>query len=254
MHRSFLSEKTGLIISRLVVFICINVVFIACNPSPQDLRIKEIEPARIKEMAREIENLVNPELDERLSIHLWAPDSLVYDPISINFDDQGRLYYSRTNRQKNSEFDIRGHQDWEIGSIRLQSIEDKRAFLKEVLSPENSDKNKWLADLNGDGSHDWRDMTLEKEHIYRLEDSDGDGLADREDGVARVPGTARQCAGDDRLRTVPPRGTAAAARGRPARRHRLLRQPAHPGDHRLGTRAPFSSSAGWSPRWGRTGR
>ncbi|MFC4874007.1 HEAT repeat domain-containing protein [Negadavirga shengliensis] len=165
--------------SRLVVFICINVVFIACNPSPQDLRIKEIEPARIKEMAREIENLVNPELDERLSIHLWAPDSLVYDPISINFDDQGRLYYSRTNRQKNSEFDIRGHQDWEIGSIRLQSIEDKRAFLKEVLSPENSDKNKWLADLNGDGSHDWRDMTLEKEHIYRLEDSDGDGLADR---------------------------------------------------------------------------
>ena len=100
------------------------------------------------------------------------------DPIAIDIDDNGRLYYTRTNRQKNSEFDIRGHQDWEIESNRLQSIEDKRAFLHRVLSPENSKKNEWLKDLNGDGSHDWRDMTVEKENIYRIEDTSGDGVAD----------------------------------------------------------------------------
>src|SRR5699024_8419298 len=82
------------------------------------------------------------------------------------------------NRQKNSEFDIRGHQDWEIPSIRLETVEDKRAFLREVLAPENSDKNQWLTDVNGDGSHDWRDQTVEKEHVYRVEDTDGDGVAD----------------------------------------------------------------------------
>lgn len=180
MYHSFLSKsKSSVLQSAFLVYTCICVLFISCKGSPEDLQIKIIEPDKVREMAREIEGLVNPELDERLSIHLWAPDSLVYDPISINFDEQGRLYYSRTNRQKNSEFDIRGHQDWEIGSISLQSIEDKRAFLRDVLSPENSDKNQWLADLNGDGSHDWRDMTIEKEHIYRLEDSNGDGLADR---------------------------------------------------------------------------
>lgn len=130
-------------------------------------------------MSASIESLVNPELDASLTLKLWASDSLVFDPISIDFDDQGRLYYSRTNRQKNSEFDIRGHQDWEIESISLQSIEEKRAFLKKVLAPENSDKNQWLEDVNGDGSHDWRDMTVEKENIFRLEDTDGDGIADK---------------------------------------------------------------------------
>src|SRR3546814_4423985 len=79
---------------------------------------------------------------------------------------------------KHSEFDIRGHRDWEIASISLETIEDKRAFLRNVLAPENSAQNTWLADLNADSSHDWRDMTVEKEHVYRLEDRDGDGLAD----------------------------------------------------------------------------
>ncbi len=63
------------------------------------------------------------------------------DPIGIDIDDKGHLFYTRTNRQKNSEFDIRGHQNWAIPSIALQTVGDKRAFLRKVLSPENSAKN-----------------------------------------------------------------------------------------------------------------
>jgi hypothetical protein len=55
---------------------------------------------------------------------------LVVSPIAIDMDDKGDLYYATTNRQKNSEFDIRGHRDWEIESISLQTVEDKRAFLR----------------------------------------------------------------------------------------------------------------------------
>ncbi|WP_224998829.1 HEAT repeat domain-containing protein [Cesiribacter sp. SM1] len=146
--------------------------------APVDLRITTLDSASAASMAKTIEASVNPELAEGLSLRIWAVDSLVADPISIDIDDLGKLYYTRTNRQKNSEFDIRSHQEWETPSIQLQTVEDKRAFLHKVLSPENSDKNKWLADLNKDGSHDWKDMTLEKEHIYRLEDTSGDGLAD----------------------------------------------------------------------------
>ncbi|WP_162053421.1 DUF7133 domain-containing protein [Pontibacter pamirensis] len=146
---------------------------------PVDRRIKQLAPEEAAEMAKSIEALVTPELADGLTLRLWGVDSLVADPISIDIDDQGRLYYARTNRQKNSEFDIRGHQDWEIESIQLQTVEEKRAFLRKVLSPENSEKNEWLADLNKDGSHDWRDMTVEKEHIYRIEDTNGDGVADR---------------------------------------------------------------------------
>jgi quinoprotein glucose dehydrogenase len=144
-----------------------------------DKGIKQLAHQKAVEMASSIEALVKPELADGLSMKVWGVDSLVADPISIDIDNLGRLFYTRTNRQKNSEFDIRGHQDWEIESIRLQSIEDKRAFLRKELAPENSHRNKWLADLNGDGSHDWRDMTVQKEHVYRLEDTNGDGVADR---------------------------------------------------------------------------
>ncbi len=151
-----------------------------CQPEKEtvDKRIKLIDPDRAAEMAKAIEGIVTPQLAEGFTLRLWGIDSLVADPVSIDIDDQGKLYYTRTNRQKNSEFDIRGHQDWEVESIQLQTIEDKRAFLHKVLSPENSKKNEWLADLNKDGSHDWKDMTIEKEHVYRLEDTSGDGVAD----------------------------------------------------------------------------
>lgn len=152
---------------------------ISCRQEKTDLRIKEFDPAQTAEMAKAIESTVTPELAEGLTLKLWGVDSLVADPVSMDMDDYGNLYYTRTNRQRNSEFDIRGHQDWEIPSIRLQTIEDKREFLHKTLSPENSSKNTWLDDLNNDGSHDWKDMTIEKEHVYRLSDVSGDGIADQ---------------------------------------------------------------------------
>ena len=101
------------------------------------------------------------------------------DPVAIDVDDQGAIYLARTNRQKNSEFDIRGHRDWMTESIGLQSVEDRRAFLHKIFAPENSEKNTWLKDLNGDGSHDWKDLAVEKEEIWKIEDKDKDGFADR---------------------------------------------------------------------------
>lgn len=171
-----LTSKKLLWLGALVPTLCL--VGYQVEKDPIDRRIKRMDPAKAAQLAKSIEATVTPELAQGLSLSLWGVDSLVADPIGIDIDDNGRLFYNRTNRQKNSEFDIRGHQDWEIESNRLQTVEDKRAFLHRVLSPENSKKNEWLKDVNGDGSHDWRDMTVEKENIFRIEDTDGDGVAD----------------------------------------------------------------------------
>ena len=140
-------------------------LFAACNSKSklvaEEPRIKLMDTAITASLAKTIESGVTPKLAEGLTLKLWGIDSLVADPVSIDIDEQGRIYYTRTNRQKNSEFDIRSHQDWEIQMIQLSSIEEKRAFLRKELAPENSDKNKWLRDVNGDSSHDWRDMTVE---------------------------------------------------------------------------------------------
>nr|WP_245802784.1 HEAT repeat domain-containing protein [Cyclobacterium lianum] len=134
---------------------------------------------QVDQQAAAIKNLVKPQFHEDLELDLWAVDSLVADPISMQIDDQGRVFYSKTNRRKISEFDIRSHQDWEISSIKLQDVADRRNFLHQELAPENSEKNQWLPDINGDGSHDWKDLTVEKENVFMLEDTDGDSRADR---------------------------------------------------------------------------
>ncbi len=167
--------------SRSVILLAALLIFAgACKTDKEssNKKIKQLDPAKTADMAKSIESVIKPQLADGMTLKLWGVDSLVADPVSIDVDDFGKLYYTRTNRQKNSEFDIRGHQDWEIESIKLKNIEEKREFLHRILSPENSEKNKWLADLNGDGSHDWRDMTIEKEHVYRVEDTNGDGVAD----------------------------------------------------------------------------
>jgi quinoprotein glucose dehydrogenase len=114
-----------------------------------------------------------------LELSLWAPEGMVADPIGISFDDRGRLYVTQTARTDRDEIDIRGHQDWMVSSITFKDIEDKRAFYQRVLAPENSAKNQWLKDWNGDGSHDWKDLTFHKEKLWRLEDTNGDGVADQ---------------------------------------------------------------------------
>ena len=128
--------------------------------------------------AKEARENIAAKLADGLELSLWASDSLAPDPVALDIDDKGRIYVTRTNRQKNSEFDIRGHRDWMIPSIALQSVEDRRAFLRTTFATEKSSENEWLKDLNNDSIHDWKDLTVEKDEIWMLEDKTGNGIAD----------------------------------------------------------------------------
>lgn len=162
-----------------VLFLVTLGLLLSCKKEePVDLRITTLTKEEIAPQAEAARNSVTPVLAEGLKLEVWGVDSLVRDPIAIHVGDDGSIYYTRSPRRNNAEFDIRGHQSWEIRSIALQSIEDKRNFLRTELSPERSAENTWLKDLNGDGSHDWKDMLVERNEVYQLKDTDGDGLAD----------------------------------------------------------------------------
>ncbi|MEM6647318.1 MAG: PQQ-dependent sugar dehydrogenase, partial [Bacteroidota bacterium] len=158
--------------------LAVAMMAVACSPPSADVQINRLDPADAAAQAETILSEVAVTVADGLELALWAPDSLSPDPIALEMDPQGRAYITRTNRQKNSEFDIRGYPHWEIPSMSWQTVEDRRAFLHEYFAPERSDENDWLPDLNGDGSHDWQDLAVEQEEVYRIEDTDGDGVAD----------------------------------------------------------------------------
>lgn len=148
------------------------------DTSPADI-ITILADKNDQELAERIESETPIKLADGLKVSLWATDSLAPDPVTMSIDDYNNVYLTRTNRQKSSEFDIRGHRDWMTASISWQSVEDRRKFLRELFDPKNSAQNEWLKDLNGDGSHDWRDLTVEKEEVWKLEDTDQNGRADK---------------------------------------------------------------------------
>ncbi|MEH6679760.1 MAG: HEAT repeat domain-containing protein [Sediminicola sp.] len=174
--------KTVSYLPQFLFFLTLCILFDSCQKKPElpkeiPMTIRE-DSLTVLERAVETEEKTSIQLYEGLQLSLWATDSLAPDPVAMSIDDYGRVYLTRTNRQKNSEFDIRGFREWMTPSISLQSVEDRRAFLHETFAAELSSENEWLEDLNNDSIHDWRDLAVEKEEIWMLEDENGDGMAD----------------------------------------------------------------------------
>jgi putative membrane-bound dehydrogenase-like protein len=169
-------------ISYFIALIAVGCMVHSCSQkskipkeTPLTYALDSLSAVTIAESSQEY---ISPKLADGLTLDLWASDSLAPDPIAIDIDDEGNVYLTRTNRQKNSEFDIRGHQDWMTASISLQTVEDRRAFLRKTFAPELSKENEWFPDLNKDSIHDWKDLTVEKDEIWKLEDTNKDGVAD----------------------------------------------------------------------------
>jgi len=115
----------------------------------------------------------------KLEFKKWSGDIVVPDPVAVSLDDEGRAYVTQTQRRKSQDLDIRNNRDWIENDVSFQSVEEKRAFYQERLSPEKSaDNTGRVDDMNKDGSHDYRDLMVLSEKIFLLEDKDEDGTAD----------------------------------------------------------------------------
>lgn len=121
-----------------------------------------------------------PAAGKELSLHKWSGALNVPDPVACAVDPQGRVYVAATTRRKAADLDIREHAMWIPNDVALTSSAEKSAFLREALAPGKLRAPRgMLKDHNGDGSIDWKDLTVHTERIYQLRDTDGDGTADK---------------------------------------------------------------------------
>lgn len=141
---------------------------------PQRVQLTRADAERL---AREARAQAKVDVPEGLELSLFAPTELIIDPVAIDLDARGVLYATSTTRN-NLPLDIRGHRDWMTVAHTLKSLEDLRAFYEREMAPSRSEQNTWIDDLNGDGSRDIRDLKEMRERIYRIQDTDGDGIAD----------------------------------------------------------------------------
>ena len=117
--------------------------------------------------------------DKSLRLTEWARQPMLLNPVALSFDYEGRLYVVETARRGTVDIDIRSHKEWVIEDLSSETIPQLRRMFRTKMAPELSEQNKsWLADRNGDGSHDWRDLMAVKERIHLLQDTDDDGKAD----------------------------------------------------------------------------
>ncbi len=109
----------------------------------------------------------------------FAIEPQVASPVAVSVANDGSVYVTRTSRRKLANLDIRNNRDWLHEQLAFRTVEDKEAFYRRVLTPEASAENvRRVPDHNGDGLHDWRDLTGPTEQLLRLVDLDGDGRAD----------------------------------------------------------------------------
>lgn len=117
---------------------------------------------------------------KELELKKWSGELNVPDPVSVAVDPQGRVYVTATTRRKVGDLDIREHMGWVPRDVGLSSVAEKSAFYREVLAPGKMRLPRGsLKDHNGDGSIDWKDLTVHTERIYQLRDTNGDGVADK---------------------------------------------------------------------------
>ncbi len=137
-----------------------------------------LDPESAAAAARKISANVTASSADGLQLDLWATEDLMEDPIAVAVDDHGDLYVTVSERS-GGLLDIRSHPTWTTLALTHRTVEDLASFLRAELAPERTEENAdWLPDFNQDGSHDFHDLTVKKERLYRIADRSGDGVAD----------------------------------------------------------------------------
>jgi quinoprotein glucose dehydrogenase len=102
--------------------------------------------------------------DQGLSVSLFASEPLLANPVAFTPDERGRWFIAESYRQEKGIEDNRGHMNWLDEDIASKSIEDRLAMMHKFYP---------------DAQKFFERFEKEQERITCLEDTNGDGVADK---------------------------------------------------------------------------
>ncbi len=111
-----------------------------------------------------------PGVPTGFKIEVYAREPLVADPVSFAFDARGRIFVAESERQERGVEDNRSSKFWLMDDLSAQSVEDRLAYYE-----------KWVNERK-DGMDYYRAYA---DRVRRLEDANGDGIADRVTNFSR---------------------------------------------------------------------
>jgi quinoprotein glucose dehydrogenase len=97
-----------------------------------------------------------------LEASLWAAEPMLANPVAIDFDERGRLFVSETYRYRTSVLDIRGYMGMLEQDMALRTVDERLKLHRDVF-----------------GEAGAKQLAIEGEVVRLVEDTDGDGKADK---------------------------------------------------------------------------
>ena len=97
-----------------------------------------------------------------LEVKLWAAEPMLANPVAFNIDERGRVFVNETYRYRSSTLDIRHYLWMDQEDLASRTIEDRLDMLRRNFGPEGV-----------------KELSVESEILRLVEDTDGDGVADR---------------------------------------------------------------------------
>ncbi len=97
-----------------------------------------------------------------LEVKLWAAEPMLGNPVALNIDERGRVFVAETYRYRSSTLDIRDYLWMREEDLASRTVDDRTAMLRRNFGPEGL-----------------KELSIESEILRLVEDTDGDGVADR---------------------------------------------------------------------------
>ena len=117
--------------------------------------------------------------DGLMAVPIMARESMPKPILGVGVSADGTVYVTETIRQMREDISLIQSPYLQQTDMALSSTQAKKRWILENYAKRSIAGRQGVRDFNGDGAVDEKDLSVRSEKIYRLQDSDADGVFDK---------------------------------------------------------------------------